>query len=36
MNKTYAYNHNPIHFNFAQTIERFFVEEIIAEIKYIF
>ncbi|CAA6826539.1 MAG: tRNA pseudouridine 13 synthase (EC [uncultured Sulfurovum sp.] len=28
MNKTYAYNHDPIKFNFAQTIERFFVEEI--------
>jgi len=28
MNKTYAYNHNPIPFNFAQTIERFFVEEV--------
>jgi len=28
MNKTYAYNHTPIKFNFAQTIERFFVEEI--------
>ena len=28
MNKTYAYNHNPIKFNFAQTIDRFFVEEI--------
>jgi len=28
MNKTYAYNHQPINFNFAQTIERFFVEEI--------
>jgi len=28
MNKTYAYNHDPIRFNFAQTIERFFVEEI--------
>lgn len=28
MNKTYAYNHNPINFNFAQTIERFFVEEV--------
>jgi len=28
MNKTYAYNHNPIKFNFEQTIERFFVEEI--------
>jgi len=28
MNKTYAYNHKPIKFNFAQTIERFFVEEI--------
>ncbi|SFV55262.1 tRNA pseudouridine 13 synthase [hydrothermal vent metagenome] len=28
MKKTYAYNHQPINFNFAQTIERFFVEEI--------
>ncbi len=28
MNKTYAYNHQPIPFDFAQTIERFFVEEI--------
>ncbi len=28
MNKTYAYNHKPIPFNFAQTIERFFVEEV--------
>lgn len=28
MKKTYAYNHQPIHFNFAQTTERFFVEEI--------
>jgi tRNA pseudouridine13 synthase len=28
MNKTYAYNHKPISFNFAQTTERFFVEEI--------
>jgi len=28
MNKTYAYNHDPINFNFEQTIERFFVEEI--------
>jgi tRNA pseudouridine13 synthase len=28
MKKTYAYNHKPINFNFAQTIERFFVEEI--------
>ncbi len=28
MNKTYAYNHDPISFDFAQTIERFFVEEI--------
>ena len=28
MNKTYAYNHTPIDFNFAQTIDRFFVEEI--------
>ena len=28
MNKTYSYNHEPIKFNFAQTIERFFVEEI--------
>lgn len=28
MKKIYAYTHQPIHFNFAQTIERFFVEEI--------
>ena len=28
MKKTYAYTHKPIHFNFAQTIERFFVEEV--------
>jgi len=28
MKKTYAYNHQPIPFNFDQTIERFFVEEI--------
>jgi tRNA pseudouridine13 synthase len=28
MNKTYAYNHSPIQFDFAQTVERFFVEEI--------
>ncbi len=28
MKKTYAYNHQPINFDFAQTIERFFVEEI--------
>jgi len=28
MNKTYAYNHKPIPFDFAQTIERFFVEEV--------
>lgn len=28
MNKTYAYNHEPIPFNFAQTVERFFVEEV--------
>ncbi|RUM69609.1 MAG: tRNA pseudouridine(13) synthase TruD, partial [Sulfurovum sp.] len=28
MKKNYAYDHKPIHFNFAQTIERFFVEEI--------
>ncbi|HHD82302.1 MAG TPA: tRNA pseudouridine(13) synthase TruD, partial [Campylobacterales bacterium] len=28
MNKTYAYNHQPIPFDFAQTVERFFVEEI--------
>ena len=28
MKKTYAYNHKPINFDFAQTIERFFVEEI--------
>ncbi len=26
--KIYAYNHTPIQFNFKQTIERFFVEEI--------
>ncbi len=26
--KNYAYNHSPIPFNFRQTIERFFVEEI--------
>ncbi|MDQ1325227.1 MAG: tRNA pseudouridine13 synthase [Campylobacterota bacterium] len=26
--KTYAYTHNPISFDFKQTIERFFVEEI--------
>ena len=26
--KTYAYNHTPIHFDFKQTVERFFVEEI--------
>jgi len=26
--KTYAYDHSPIHFDFKQTIERFFVEEI--------
>ncbi|HFS85047.1 MAG TPA: tRNA pseudouridine(13) synthase TruD [Epsilonproteobacteria bacterium] len=26
--KTYAYTHAPIHFQFEQTIERFFVEEI--------
>jgi len=26
--KTYAYNHTPINFDFKQTIERFFVEEI--------
>lgn len=26
--KTYAYIHTPIHFDFKQTIERFFVEEI--------
>jgi tRNA pseudouridine13 synthase len=26
--KTYAYNHTPIQFDFKQTIERFFVEEI--------
>jgi tRNA pseudouridine13 synthase len=26
--KKYAYNHNPIDFDFQQTIERFFVEEI--------
>jgi len=28
MKKTYAYNHQPIHFNFEQSIDRFFVEEI--------
>ncbi len=28
MKKIYAYNHQPIYFNFEQTIERFFVEEI--------
>ncbi len=28
MNKTYAYNHDPILFDFAQTTQRFFVEEI--------
>jgi len=28
MKKNYAYDHKPINFNFAQTIERFFVEEI--------
>ena len=28
MNKIYAYNHQPIHFDFKQSIERFFVEEI--------
>lgn len=27
-NKTYAYDHRPISFNFKQTVERFFVEEI--------
>ena len=26
--KNYAYDHNPLHFDFKQTIERFFVEEI--------
>jgi tRNA pseudouridine13 synthase len=26
--KTYAYDHSPLHFDFKQTIERFFVEEI--------
>jgi len=26
--KHYAYDHTPIHFNFKQTVERFFVEEI--------
>ena len=26
--KTYAYNHTPIYFDFKQTVERFFVEEI--------
>ena len=28
MNKTYAYSHNTIDFDFKQTVERFFVEEI--------
>lgn len=28
MNKTYAYTHYPIHFDFEQTVERFFVEEV--------
>jgi len=28
MKKTYAYNHKPINFDFAQTIDRFLVEEI--------
>ncbi|NOZ90596.1 MAG: tRNA pseudouridine(13) synthase TruD [Epsilonproteobacteria bacterium] len=28
MKKTYAYNQNPINFNFAQTVDRFLVEEI--------
>jgi len=26
--KNYAYNHTPLHFDFKQTVERFFVEEI--------
>ena len=26
--KIYAYNHTPLHFDFKQTVERFFVEEI--------
>ncbi len=26
--KTYAYTHSPLHFDFKQTVERFFVEEI--------
>jgi len=26
--KTYAYTHTPLHFNFKQTVERFFVEEV--------
>jgi tRNA pseudouridine13 synthase len=26
--KIYAYNHTPLQFDFKQTIERFFVEEI--------
>ncbi|MEY3090800.1 MAG: hypothetical protein RL113_1116, partial [Pseudomonadota bacterium] len=26
--KIYAYNHAPLSFNFQQTIDRFFVEEI--------
>jgi tRNA pseudouridine13 synthase len=28
MNRTYAYTHNPITFDFKQTVERFFVEEV--------
>ncbi|MGC9351202.1 MAG: tRNA pseudouridine(13) synthase TruD [Sulfurovum sp.] len=28
MHKTYAYTHHPVNFDFKQTIERFFVEEI--------
>ncbi|MDM5271844.1 tRNA pseudouridine(13) synthase TruD [Sulfurovum sp. zt1-1] len=28
MHKTYAYTHHPINFDFKQTVERFFVEEI--------
>ncbi|MFT7823284.1 MAG: tRNA pseudouridine(13) synthase TruD [Sulfurimonas sp.] len=28
MNKTYAYTHSPLRFDFKQTVDRFFVEEI--------
>lgn len=28
MNKTYAYPHAPLHFDFRQTVDRFFVEEV--------